>query len=180
MSSDNQSFEVVIYKIFCLDPNITDCYIGSTSNYFVRLYFHGWNCNNPKSSKHHFLVYKFIRDNGGWSNWKMEPIQHYQNCTSKDEKLTYERLHIDRFKPTLNKYLPKRTRKEYQRYYYQKTQNAKKQYQREYYNINKDIINESHDCECGGKYSLSRLSAHKLTSKHQEYLYINSFTDDDQ
>ena len=68
-----------IYKIFCLDPNIPERYIGQTINYESR------KCSHFFSSMHKKLkLYEFIRSHGGWSNWKMEKIRDYPNCSPHD------------------------------------------------------------------------------------------------
>ena len=40
----------LIYKIVCNDPNITDCYIGSTTNIVKRRQSHKSACNNKKQN----------------------------------------------------------------------------------------------------------------------------------
>jgi len=58
------------------------------------------------------LVYQYIRDNGGWEQWVMIPIEQY-SCDSKNELEIRERYHIDLLRPTLNIVKPGRTTKEY-------------------------------------------------------------------
>ena len=55
----------IIYKIVCNDPNITDCYVGSTTNIVKRRQSHKSVCNNENSKLFNFYVYQFIRENGG-------------------------------------------------------------------------------------------------------------------
>ena len=38
--------QTIIYKICCKDPNITDIYIGHTSNFIQRKHNHKTNCCN--------------------------------------------------------------------------------------------------------------------------------------
>ena len=66
MPKVNVNYEnTVIYKIVCNDLNITDCYVGSTTDFTTRKSHHKSSCNNETDSRYHLKVYKMIRDNGG-------------------------------------------------------------------------------------------------------------------
>ena len=69
----------IIYKITCNDSNITDVYVGHTTNFVQRKHAHKDSCANAKSSNYKCKLYETIRCNGGWSNWKMEIINFF-NC----------------------------------------------------------------------------------------------------
>ena len=56
----------IIYKITCKDPNITDVYVGHTTNFVQRKHAHKQSCINNKSSNHKCKLYEVIRNNGGW------------------------------------------------------------------------------------------------------------------
>ena len=62
------------YKIACLDAKVLDCYIGSTNNFKNRAKKHKSACNNKNDKEYNIKKYQFIRDNGGWNNWIMYPI----------------------------------------------------------------------------------------------------------
>ena len=62
------------YQIVCLDPKVTDSYIGSTSNFKKRLVSHKSVCHKKNSPSYNLKLYQFIRSNGGWTNWLMFPI----------------------------------------------------------------------------------------------------------
>ena len=101
-----------IYKIICNDPDITDCYVGSTTNFKKRMANHKDAIHNYKSRKHKYKLYEFIRNHGGWDNWRpVEIITH--NCIDKLEVALHERFYIDALKPSLNTQIPLRTRKEW-------------------------------------------------------------------
>ena len=92
--------EFYIYKISCKDPLITDCYVGSTMNIITRITKHK---NDVKTSN--LKIYKFIREHGGWDNWKYEVIHHdYYN---KNLMLYYEYKFINLLNSTLNSIIPK-------------------------------------------------------------------------
>ena len=103
--------EYIIYKIVCKDINITDCYVGSSSNFRKRKNLHKSNCNNVNSKKHNLNIYKFIRLNGGWNNWNIIEIEKY-NCNDKNEAYKRERYWLETLKATLNMQIPSRTKQE--------------------------------------------------------------------
>jgi hypothetical protein len=90
----------VVYQIYCLNPIITDVYVGST-NFTVRKKNHKYSCK-----KSCYKVYKFIRDNGGWENWNMVIIKKYPNLTERYQLFKKERKWIKKMNPTLNKTTP--------------------------------------------------------------------------
>ena len=101
-----------IYKLCCNDPEITDCYVGSTKNEKVRKNGHKTNCNNPNQPNHNLNVYKFIRDNGDWCNWRMIRLEEFK-YNERQELHTRERYWLETLRATLNKQIPTGTQKEY-------------------------------------------------------------------
>ena len=73
----------IIYKITCKDTNITDVYVGHTTNFVQRKHAHKQNCINDKASNYKYKLYEVIRDNGGWNNWKMEII-HFREIEQRN------------------------------------------------------------------------------------------------
>ena len=126
-----------IYKLSCNDKHITDCYVGSTTNFERRKYDHNRNCNNKNSKKYHFKVYQFIRDNGGWSNWSMEIIEEV-NVNDGNELKKLERKYIESLNSSLNCVIPTRSDKEY----YEKNKERINEYSKEYCLNNKEKIAE--------------------------------------
>ena len=124
----------VIYKLkHNEDYDDNNIYVGSTTNFKHRKNYHKNSCSNEKNKNYNVPVYQYIRDNGGWDEWVMIPIEPYP-CNSKKELEIRERHHIDLFKSKLNKNIPCRTDKEYR-------EDNKKQIQ-EYYENNKTKIEE--------------------------------------
>ena len=163
----------LIYKICCNDPNITDCYVGSTTNIIKRRQSHKFNCNNEKSMDFNRYVYKYIRENGEWSNWSLVLIEYY-SCQNKLELEKRERYYIEELKATLNKNIPTRSKKEWQE--------VNKEYQKEYYLNNTDKIKEQKKeyrlnnsnkiKEKNKEYKLN--NADKIKEKNKEYKLINA------
>ena len=62
--------KAVIYGIYCKDKNVLEIYIGSTYDEIEREHNHKSDCNNENNKSYDLKVYKFIRANGGYDNWK--------------------------------------------------------------------------------------------------------------
>ena len=186
----------IIYKLcHCNDLENENIYIGSTTNFRIRKNKHKSNCNNEKSKDYNIFVYQFIRDNGGWNEWQMIPIEVYP-CNDKKELEVRERHHIELLKPKLNKQIPTRTKTEYNKVNKEKLNEKKKKYcddnkkkvkeykkkyrdnnkevlnekQKDYYEANKEIINQKAKekviCDrCGGEISKSNFKKHQKTKK---------------
>jgi len=127
----------IIYKIVCKNPEIKDCYVGSTTNYDKRKWNHKYDCNNEKSKNYNYNIYKFIRDNGNWENFDMIEIEKY-NCNDKLELHKQERFWLEELGASLNCKIPSRSKKEYKKKYYENNILKFK----EYHENNKQEINE--------------------------------------
>jgi hypothetical protein len=95
----------IIYKITCKDPNITDVYVGHTTNFVQRKHTHKQSCINSKSPNHNCKLYQVIRNNGGWGNWCMEIVNFY-NCKDHYEARKKEHEYFDILHATLNSIEP--------------------------------------------------------------------------
>lgn len=127
--------KTVIYKIVCNDLNITDLYVGHTTNFIKRKYAHKKVCNTETDKGYNFKIYKMIRDNGGWDNWTMIEIEKY-SCNDGNKSHARERYWYEELNANMNSNIPNRINKEYNKI--NKVKNKKKIY----YNINKDIIKD--------------------------------------
>lgn len=104
--------KTIIYRIVCKDTNITDCYVGKTTDLRSRKTQHKNTCNNENDRHYNIYIYQFIRNNGGWFNWDMVEIEKYEAIDSNDA-LKRERYWIEFYKASLNKVIPLRTPNEY-------------------------------------------------------------------
>ncbi len=151
----------IIYKICCNDVNITDCYVGHTTDLIKRKNRHKTNCSNSNNTHYNIYVYQFIRDNGGWDNWSVVPIEEYK-CENVNQAKIRERYWIEELKSSLNKYIPSRTDKEYReenkeqikkyreenkeniiktmKQYYHNNKNKIDDYKKEWYQINMERL----------------------------------------
>jgi hypothetical protein len=91
----------IIYKIYCLDPNITDIYIGYSTNLDKRTSYHASACKKKDNKKDDLYVHNFIRDNGGWVNWHLEMIEKYP-CIYKNDVQFRVNYWIETSNATLN------------------------------------------------------------------------------
>jgi len=104
-----------VYKISCVDENIKEFYIGSTDDLNRRIIEHKSRYN----SGYDYNVYKFIRENGGISNWEINPIEIFSFLTVLELK-EHEQFYLDEYKPKLNTQnaiRPKNYRDKYKEYF---------------------------------------------------------------
>jgi predicted GIY-YIG superfamily endonuclease len=184
-----------IYKLCCKNLNISDIYVGHTTNMRKRKWQHKTACNNEKNKKYNYDVYQFIRANGGFDNFDMIEIERFEAIDGNDARKK-ERYYIETLKATLNITIPTRTCKEWReenkeilyekakekyeknkesilekaKEKYEKNKESIIEYQNEYYNNNKENISEKHKekitCECGSLIRKSDLARHKQSKKH--------------
>lgn len=125
-------------------------YIGSTKDFKQRKISHKSVCYNEISKKYNLKIYEIIRQNGGWDNCEMVPIEEY-NCETKLQAIM---------------------REEQLRIQYNANMNTQRAYisDEDFSNEQKEIKCKKYDCDCGGKYTYANLAKHKLTKKHLDYL----------
>jgi len=86
-----------IYKLIHKNATNDDMiYIGSTINIIIRMRLHKSSCIKPYNEKYHYKVYKYIRQNGGWENWKYEIIDEVE-IANKYEGYKYEKEYITKY-----------------------------------------------------------------------------------
>jgi len=95
----------IIYKIICKDQNITDIYVGHTTNFVQRKYSHKQGCINKKSINYSCKLYKIIRENGGWNNWNMIMLNFYK-CKDGNEARQKEQEYYEKLNANLNSVEP--------------------------------------------------------------------------
>jgi len=95
----------VFYKIFCNDATVNDLYVGHTTNFVQRKYSHKKTCTKENYPNHNLKVYKCIRENGGWSNWRMDIIG-FHDCYDHYEARKIEQNYFVTLHATLNSIEP--------------------------------------------------------------------------
>ena len=99
----------IFYKLCCDDYN--DIYIGSTINFRNRKNQHKQSVNNPNVKNYNCYKAQFIREHGGWDNWRMIQIDTRDDITKREAE-TYEEELRQKYKPTLNTIKAYTTREE--------------------------------------------------------------------
>jgi hypothetical protein len=180
--------KTIIYKIVCNDLNITDVYVGHTTNFIKRKALHKSDCNNINRKAYNFKIYNTIRNNGDFENWSMIEIEKYP-CNDINEACSRERYYYELLNAKLNTNYPARNKTEYNKDYYQDNKEYKKEYRdnnkdkmqeynKEYYEDNKDKINAikktHYICDiCNGRYTHTHRAQHFKSLKHQSALNNN-------
>jgi hypothetical protein len=95
----------IIYKITCKDQEVSDIYVGHTTNFVQRKHAHKQTCNNPNAVSYNCKVYRIIRTHGGWNNWHMEIINFF-NCADLFEAKQKEQEYFISLHANLNSIEP--------------------------------------------------------------------------
>ena len=167
--------KTIIYNFICKDIGIIETYIGHTTRFSKRKTCHKNNCINEKYRDYHYKLYQKIRENGGWDNWTMTPLEEYV-CENKTQALIREQYWIDKLQPKFNDFRAFRTEEQ------RLTENKQfrienPEYHKKYNTENKDKINEhkrkKFTCECGCIISINHKSNHMKTQKHINFIENN-------
>ena len=173
----------IIYKIYCKNKEITDEYYGHTCAFRERKRNHKSRCTNENIKGYNTDKYKIIRDNGGWYNWEMVPIEELKNCSFVNAKIR-EQYHIDLNKSDMNKYKAHRTeeqRIDYNKdYYIENKDKILEKYlenrdtilekKKEYHLENRDKILEKKTCDCGKTFTQNNKARHERSKFHCQFI----------
>jgi hypothetical protein len=94
--------KTVIYKLVCNNKDIKDFYIDHTTDIISRRWSHERNITDEKNQYYDRYQNQFIRNNGGWENWKLIKIENYP-CNNKYEANKRCRVLVDKLNATINK-----------------------------------------------------------------------------
>jgi hypothetical protein len=81
----------IIYKIQIKDY----IYIGSTQNFTIRKAHHKRDCNYESQHNHNYLLYRTIRENGGWDCCTMIPIKEIDVETKIQAHIAEEEVRVE-------------------------------------------------------------------------------------
>ena len=166
----------IIYEITPLNKTILYSYIGSTKLFRTRKCDHKSRCNNENSKQYNYPLYKFIRENGGWEAFEMNPIEEIEVESKTQARIKEQFWKEDRETKfqMLNVWNPYSDKAEYFKNYYQENIEKMKELHKKYRDENKQKINEkaneNYICPCGGKFTTSNKARHLNSLKHQAYV----------
>lgn len=133
MSSNNfQKPPAVVYKISCKNTNCKDTYVGCSVQYTKRKTMHKFQSKHNQQP-----IYKSMRANGGYHNFKFDILCILPNWNVKTDYIKLEKYFIQTLKPNCNKNIPLRTVKEWS----EANKEKMKLYLKEYSQKNKEKIN---------------------------------------
>jgi hypothetical protein len=182
------------YKFVCINDDVKSCYVGSSANMKKRRTEHKSACNNETCKQYNYKIYKTIRENGGWSNWKIVELATRDNITKREAEQIEEEYRVE-LKADMNgqrAFTTEEQKKEYYQdnkekiaEYYQDNKEKRTKQMKEYYQDNKEKLaeyyqdkkekinkqkNEKHDCPCGGRYTRANKTQHFKTQMHCDFI----------
>lgn len=135
--------KTIIYKFVCNDLEITDIYVGHTTNFVKRKEAHK-KCAIYETIQSKGKLYQTIKNTGGWGNWAMLQLEEY-HCNNKREAEFRERYWIEQLHATLNSMIPITTlqeKKEYMIQFREQNKEQIKKQRKQYREQNKEKIKE--------------------------------------
>jgi hypothetical protein len=102
MKNRNKYDNFTIYKIVSKNEDDDNIYSGSTIDFERRKEQHRKAVDNKNGIQYYTLLYRYIRNNGGWENWTIEILDHYPQCKTLVEATTREQEWITKLNPSLN------------------------------------------------------------------------------
>ena len=156
--------DYTFYKIVCLDNSVELCYVGSTADFNKRRNIHKSDCNNANCKNYNTKIYKTIRENGGWCNFKMIEIGKKEQLTKREAEAIEEEYRVE-LKANMNGKRCFITEEQKQKYYEENKDKIKEQ-QQNYYEENKDKIKEQQQ-------NYYKENADKILEQKQNYRKAN-------
>jgi hypothetical protein len=90
-----EKLNYTFYKFIHISKDLSElCYVGSTANMVSRRANHKSNCNNANSKLHNTLLYRTMRENGGFNNFKMIILGTAEQVTKREAQAIEEEYRI--------------------------------------------------------------------------------------
>jgi len=134
--------DYIFYKIICLDNSVELCYVGSTANWKERQRNHRSKCNNENNKLYNSNIYKTIRDNGGWCNFKMIEISKKEQLNKRQAEQIEEEYRVE-LKANMNSkkcYLTEEQQQNYHQNYREENVDKLLKQQQNYRDKNKNKV----------------------------------------
>jgi hypothetical protein len=124
----------IIYIIRHKNKEIEWVYVGSTKNLRCRKNQHKCDCNNENRRHYNFPSYQFIRENGGWDEFEMIPIEECEceNNTQAHIREEYWRVFYEAKGNSRKSYRSEEEKKEYNKKFKEENKEYLSQYNRKY------------------------------------------------
>ena len=150
---------LIMYKIYSKDGKYM--YVNNTKNFEARKEWHKEVYLDEEDPWNKTLLYKTVRENGGFENFVIEPIE-YGYFDDIEKVIKREITLIEELKSNMHKfsYLGTWTMHNYN---FMCLDN----------NIDKTKKIKC-DCKCGGKYSENTIQNHMKTKNHKQYEFQNN------
>ena len=155
----NSTGLLIMYKIYSKDGKYM--YVNSTKHFEARKEWHEkvyWDEEDPWNKT---LLYRTIRENGGWDNFIIEPIE-YGYFDNIEKVIKREITLIEELKSNVHKFSYLGTWTIHNYTFMCLDNNNDK---------NKKI---KCDCKCGGKYSENTIQNHLKTKNHKQFELQNA------
>jgi hypothetical protein len=161
--------KTVMYKLVCKDTNVSEIYVGHTTNVKKRRSHHMDNSKYINRKNYNLKVYQYIRENGGWNNWDMIIFEDYP-CNDIFEATKREGYWIKELQANLNCKIAGRTKSEWQKENRENNKEKEKEKKKQYYEKIKEKTKEKVICKCGCEILKCCLKKHMTTPKHFTFL----------
>ena len=150
----NSTGLIIMYKIYSKDGKYI--YVNSTKHFEARKELHKEVYLDEEDPWNKTLLYRTIRENGGWDNFIIEPIE-YGYFDDIEKVIKREIYLIEELKSNIHKfsYLGTWTMHNYNFMCLDNRSDKSKKIK--------------HDCKCGGKYSENTIQNHMRTNNHKQY-----------
>jgi hypothetical protein len=158
-----------IYKLIHKNATNDDMiYIGSCDDISQRVSKHKYCCNTPNNRKYNYKVYKHIRENGGWEDWRYEIIDEVE-IALRDDIYKYENACIKKYDAInkLNSRFARRTKKEYIE---DNKEQVLKKYKDKYERNKEQILAKCKDKYERNKEQISQMSKDKYERNKEQIL----------
>jgi len=144
-------------------------------SYANRKYTHKNACNNENDRNYNYKIYKTIRDNGGWDNWRMVCI-HQQEVDNKRHGEQIEEDYRVELNGNMNmrrSFLSPEQKKEDKKEWDKNNKEYRKEYRKEWYENNKEHVKEY--CKNNKEHAKEYYETNKesIAEKQKEYYKNN-------
>ena len=177
--------KTIIYKIQHREKEEL-IYVGHTTNFDKRKHQHKnlANNSNPDTRDFNILLYKLIRENGGWDSFKMIQVKEFCCQNRREASAEEDKILLD-LKATMNKNRASRSDEEYNienrailneksRVWRETHREEAREKCKKWHNTHKEEVSEKNKekmtCECGSIFRSHEKLRHFRSLKHKNFI----------